>query len=160
MSSRYGTRILVASALLAAAGVAALAQTPPNKGGGNVRAAIEAGDKKFVEGAAKKDASIIATAYTPDAQAFPPHSDVVKGRPALQKLWQSVFDSGIAALELNTIEVESAGDLAYESGTYIMKTKDGKVADRGKYCVVWKRVGGEWLLHRDIWSTNLPEAKK
>ena len=55
---------------------------------------------------------------------------------------------------------ESQGNLAYEVGTYAMKTKDGKVADRGKYCVVWKRVNGRWLLHRDIWSTNLPEAKK
>ena len=61
-------------------------------------------------------------------------------------------------MELNTSEVESAGDLAYEVGTYAMKTKDGKVADRGKYCVVWKRVNGQWFLHRDIWSTSLPAA--
>jgi uncharacterized protein (TIGR02246 family) len=125
-----------------------------------VRAAIEAGNKKFADGAAKKDAALIATAYTTDAQAFPPNSDVVKGRPAIQKLWQSVLDSGIAAFELKTMEVESAGNIAYEVGTYAMKTKDGKVADHGKYCVVWKQVNGQWLLHRDIWTTNLPEAKK
>jgi ketosteroid isomerase-like protein len=40
-----------------------------------------------------------------------------------------------------------------------MKLKDGKVADRGKYVVIWKRVGGEWKLHRDIWTTSLPAAK-
>lgn len=40
-----------------------------------------------------------------------------------------------------------------------MKTKDGTVADRGKYIVVWKRVGGKWLLHRDIWNTSMPAAK-
>ena len=55
---------------------------------------------------------------------------------------------------------EAEGNLAYEVGAYALKTKDGKVADRGKYCVVWKRVNGQWLLHRDIWTTNLPEAKK
>ena len=127
---------------------------------GSVRAAIEAGNKKFVEGAAKGDAALIASAYTADAEAFPPNSEVVRGRPALEKLWKSVLDSGINAFELATTQVESQGNLAYEVGTYVMKTKDGKVADRGKYCVVWKKVGGKWLLHRDIWSTNLPEAKK
>lgn len=132
--------------------------TPPESG--NVRAAIEAGNKKFSEGAAKKDAKMIASAYTADAQAFPPNSDVVKGRAALQAMWQGVLDSGIASMELGTTEVEASGNIAYETGTYVMKTKDGTVADRGKYCVVWKKVGGEWLLHRDIWSTSLPEAKK
>ena len=125
-----------------------------------VRAAIEAGNKKFIDGAAKKDAAMIASAYTDDAQAFPPNSEVVKGKPELQKLWQSVLDSGITAIDLKTTEVESQGTLAYEAGTYTMKTKDGKIADRGKYCVVWKQVGGQWLLHRDIWTTSLPEAKK
>jgi len=85
---------------------------------------------------------------------------LVRGRPALQKLWQSVLDSGIAAFELNTTEVEADGNLAYEVGTYAMKTKDGVVTDRGTYCVVWKRVSGQWLLHRDIWTTSLPEATK
>ena len=127
---------------------------------GAVRAAIEAGNKKFATGAAKGDAALIASAYTADAEAFPPNADVVKGRAAIEKLWKSVLDSGISAMELATTEVESQGPLAYEVGTYVMKTKDGKVADRGKYCVVWKKVNGQWLLHSDIWSTNLPEAKK
>jgi len=161
MSSRHGLRILGVCVLIGSAAVGLQAQGPAKKAGGDsVRAAIEAGNKKFVDGAAKKDAKIIASAYTPDGQAFPPNSDVVKGRPALQKMWQSVLDSGITAIELGTTEVESSGDIAYEAGTYTMKTKDGKVADRGKYCVVWKKVGGEWLLHRDIWTTSLPEAKK
>jgi uncharacterized protein (TIGR02246 family) len=126
----------------------------------SVRAAIEAGNKKFVNGAAKGDASIIGSAYTADGEAFPPNSDVVRGRAAIEKMWKSVLDSGITGIELATTEVESQGPLAYEVGTYVMKLKDGKVADRGKYCVVWKKVNGQWLLHRDIWTTSLPEAKK
>jgi len=155
---RFGL-IVVAAALVAGARPVVAGQ---RSGGANaaVRAAIEASNKKFIDGAAKRDAALIASTYTDDAEAYPPNSDAVKGRAALQKLWQSVLDSGIAAFELSTTEVESAGDLAYEVGTYAMKTKDGKVADRGKYCVVWKRVGGQWLLHRDIWSTSLPEVKK
>lgn len=140
-------------------GVRAAAQRAAT-GTAAVRAAIEAGNKKFSDGAAKKDAALIVTAYTEDAEAFPPNSEVVKGRLALQKLWQSVLDSGVAGIELKTTEVEAEGLLAYEVGTYTMKTKDGTIADRGKYCVVWKKVKNQWLLHRDIWTTSLPEAKK
>jgi ketosteroid isomerase-like protein len=144
----------------ATAGVSGQDKAAGAAGAAGVRAAIEAGNKKFSDGAAKKDAALIAAAYTPDGEAFPPNADIVKGRPALQKMWQSVLDSGITGIELATTEVESSGNIAYESGTYTMKTKDGKVADRGKYCVVWKRVANQWLLHRDIWSTSLPEARK
>jgi ketosteroid isomerase-like protein len=74
-------------------------------------------------------------------------------------MWKSVFDSGIAAASLETADVEADGSLAYETGRYEMKLKDGKVADRGKYVVVWKRTGNEWRIHRDIWNTNMPAGK-
>ena len=128
-------------------------------GDASVRAAIEKGNKKFADGAARGDSALIASAYTPDAIAFPANSEAVKGKPAIQKMWQSVLDSGINGFELTTSEVEPAGNTAYEVGTYVLKKKDGTVADRGKYCVVWKRVNGEWLLHRDIWTTSLPATK-
>ena len=154
----------VASVLVAAVvGVVALGAPPLSAQRGAdsaaARAAIEAANRKFAEGGAKGDAALIASAYSEDAEALPPNEETVRGRPAIQKMWQSVLASGITGFELKTTEVESAGDLAYEVGTYVMKMKDGKVADRGKYCVVWKRVKGQWLLHRDIWSTSLPAAK-
>ncbi len=128
-------------------------------GNSSVRAAIEKANKKFADGAAKGDAALIASAYTPDAIAFPANSEAVKGKPAIQKMWQSILDSGINGFELTTSEVEPSGNIAYEVGSYVLKTKDGTVEDRGKYCVVWKRVNGDWLLHRDIWTTNLPATK-
>ena len=152
--------VAVAVVFLVAGSASRVVAQRAGQGNAGVRAAIEAANKKFVDGAAKHDAALIASAYTEDAEAFPANSDKVTGRPALQKLWQSVLDSGIAAIELNTTEVQADGNLAYEVGTYVMKTKVGTVADRGKYCVVWKRVTGQWLLHRDIWTTSLPEAKK
>jgi ketosteroid isomerase-like protein len=122
----------------------------------SARAAIEAGNKQFAAALARQDAAGVAALYSTNAEAYPPNSNVVRGRADIQKLWKSVMDSGIASADLATTHVESSGDLAYESGTYEMKTKDGKVADHGKYVVVWKRVGGKWMLHRDIWNTNQP----
>jgi uncharacterized protein (TIGR02246 family) len=146
-------RVGVIVGVLLILGGALAAQMPGNAA---VRAAIEKANKKFDEGAAKGDAAFIASVYTADAQALPANSEPVNGRAAIQKMWQSVLESGINGFELRTSEVESAGDIAYEVGSYVLKMKDGGVADRGKYCVVWKRVNGEWLLHRDIWTTSLP----
>lgn len=161
MNGTRRTRLLLAVApafVMAGVGSQALAQ-PKSVEITAVRAAIDAANKKFLDGVAKKDAALIASVYTEDAQAFPANSDVVKGRADIQKLWQSVIDAGFTAFELNTTEVDADGNLAYETGTYAMKTKDGTVGDHGKYCVVWKRVKGDWLLHRDIWTTSMPAAK-
>ena len=123
------------------------------------RSAIDAANKKFIAAFNKKDAAGVASTYSPDANAFPPNAPILKGRAAIQKMWQDVINSGITSISLVTTEVESGGNIAYESGTYEMKTQDGKVADKGKYCVVWKNVNGQWMLHRDIWSTDMPAPK-
>jgi uncharacterized protein (TIGR02246 family) len=118
--------------------------------------AIEANNKKFSEAAKKGDAAAIAAIYATDAEAFPPNGDVAKGRMAIQQMWKATLDSGVSGLDTTTRQVETAGNLAIESGTYVVTMKDGKVADRGKYNVVWKRVGGKWELYRDIWNSSMP----
>jgi uncharacterized protein (TIGR02246 family) len=140
--------VVCASLVLTVSGV--LAQSDA------VRTAIENADKRFGEAAKKGDAAAIAKIYAVDAEAFPPNGDVVKGRMAIQQMWKSVLDSGVAGLDATTRQVETVGSLAIESGTYVITMKDGKVADRGKYNVVWKRVAGQWQLYRDIWNTSMP----
>jgi uncharacterized protein (TIGR02246 family) len=151
VARRSGT-VILGVAMVVGASLTLHAQDP-------ARAAIEASNKKFVSAFAKQDAAGVAAAYSPDANAFPPNAAIIKGRAGIQKMWQDVINSGIASVSLTTTEVESAGNLAFESGAYEMKAKDGKVADRGKYCVVWKKVNGQWMLHRDIWSTDMPAGK-
>jgi ketosteroid isomerase-like protein len=133
--------------MIAAAPAPAAAQEP--------RAAIEEANAAFSALLAKGDAAGLAAMYAADAQAFPPNSDVVTGTAAIQKLWQGVLDAGIKAAKLTTVDVTAAGDLAAETGTYEMSSADGTVADRGKYVVVWKRVGGRWKILRDIWNTSV-----
>jgi uncharacterized protein (TIGR02246 family) len=120
-----------------------------------VRSAIDNANKQFTALSMKADAAGIARLYAADARAFPPGGDVVTGRMAIQQMWKSVFDSGVGKVEVLTQDVEASGDLATESGNYVITAKDGKVADRGKYNVVWKRVGGQWQLYRDIWNTSM-----
>jgi uncharacterized protein (TIGR02246 family) len=147
--SRYV--VFVLSAVLAAT-MAVAAQ-------GDARAAIEAANQQFIAAVAKGDAAALAGMYTTAAIAFPPNGEPAKGRAAIQKLWQGVVASGIKGATLTTSEVETHGDTAHEVGNYEMKVEGGKVVDRGKYVVIWKREQGQWKLHRDIWNTSMPPAK-
>ncbi len=77
---------------------------------------------------------------------------MVSGRPAIAEFWRSFFESGIKDVALETAEVESAGDLAYETGTVQLVAEDGGVTT-ARYLVVWKRTDGEWRMHRDTWNS-------
>jgi ketosteroid isomerase-like protein len=136
-------------ALLLSAGVApAFAE--------DIRAAIESANKQFVAALNRGDAAGIVAMYTPNAQLFPANSDIVSGQQAIEQFWQGAVNAGLRDLTLTTLEAEAQGDIAYEVGTYTLPGEGGKMLDVGKYVVVWKRVGGQWKLHRDIWTTSVP----
>jgi ketosteroid isomerase-like protein len=130
---------------------AALAQGP--------RAAIEAANAKFSADYAKGDAAAVAAHYTATGQAFPPNGEIARGHEAIQKLWKGAMEAGVKGVKLVTLEVEAHGDTAHEVGTYVLVGDAGKTLDNGKYVVIWKRDGGQWKLHRDIWNTSMPAPK-
>ena len=120
------------------------------------RSAIDAGVKKWSDAVAKGDAAALSALYADDAMVFPTNSDIVRGKAAIRKFWQGFIDSGIKNVALNTLEVEVLGDTAIEVGTYASTGADGKAMDKGKYIVVWKRVGNDWKIRRDIFNTSMP----
>jgi uncharacterized protein (TIGR02246 family) len=156
MSSRARTprrsHLLIALGIVLAA-VSAVAQTP------GPRAAIEAANARFSADFAKGDAAAVASHYTVAGQVFPPNGDVVKGREAIAKFWKGAMDAGVTGVKLMVVEAEAHGGTAHEVGTYVLTGEGGKTLDTGKYIVVWKRDGGQWKLHRDIWNTSMPAPK-
>lgn len=126
---------------------------------GDIKAQIDKANAAFVAAFAKGDAAAIAAMYTTDAQAFPPNSDVVRGRAAIQKLWEGAMGMGVKTVKLQATEVESHGTVAHEVGAYALADADGKELDSGKYIVIWKREGNVWKLYRDIWNTSRPAAQ-
>jgi uncharacterized protein (TIGR02246 family) len=127
-------------------------------GTSGVRAAIEQAGARFSEAYARGDAKGVAAFYTEDAIALPPGGEMVKGRPAIQQMWQSTMDSGVKSLRFTVLDVGASGDLAHETGTAVLNIHEqGKepTTASAKYVVVWKRQGDEWKLHRDIWN-DLP----
>src|SRR5207248_8584930 len=96
-----------------------------------VRAAIEAANNQAMEAFRRRDAAGLAHVYAEQGAALPPNAESVHGRQALQQLWQGAFDAGLTACRLETLEVESAGDLAVEEGRYTLYAGDNQVADEG-----------------------------
>jgi len=106
--------------------------------------------KKFVA----KDAKALSECYTTDAKLMPPGADVVTGREGVAAVLGAVM-KGVGSIVLHTDEVVGqTADTATERGHFTMKTATGKVADIGKYIVLWRQVGGQWLLHFDCFNSN------
>jgi ketosteroid isomerase-like protein len=125
----------------------------------NIRGVIEEGNQQWSMAFSTGDSAALAAMYTPNAQLFPMHREIVSGIEAIQQFWQGVMASGVKGATLTTLEVDEQGDTAYEVGKYELRGEGNKVLDHGKYVVVWKRVQGQWRLHRDIWNSNLPAPK-
>lgn len=148
-------RIFLALVILFVAVPLSPGQTKGNRtSGGNIRNAIEAANKRFVEAFGKGDAARIADMYTEGARVLPPNSPMVQGRQRIQELWQNFINTG-AKLTLSTSDVEAQGNVVYEVGTYELIFPDNK-RDAGKYVVVWRRQKGDWRLAVDIWNSNMP----
>jgi uncharacterized protein (TIGR02246 family) len=116
-----------------------------------VREAIVAVNQSFVGAFLGGDAKAVANLYTKDAQVIAPGSPMVSGRAAIADYWKQSMDAGVKELTLETLEVESDGDLACETGNVRIVDGDGN-ASTARYLVVWKRIHDAWFLHRDIWN--------
>jgi uncharacterized protein (TIGR02246 family) len=143
--------LLVMSALVLVVGFtsSSLAQSQSS-----TRVAIEAANKQFMAAVAKKDAAALAALYTDEAIVLPQGSEMMKGKAAIKGLFEGMLASGVGGITLTTLEVETSGDAAYEVGLYELKGPDGAVIDKGKSVVIWKKVKGEWKMHRDIFNSN------
>ena len=118
----------------------------------DTRESIESSNRDFAAAFLRGDAEAVADLYTKDAELLPPGAGVVAGRSAIAAFWKGAIDAGVKDLVLTTVQVESAGDLAYEVGTVRIVANDGQVSE-DRYLVVWKRESGKWQLHRDIWNS-------
>lgn len=112
-------------------------------------------NKQYSHNFSLGDAAGVANLYTENGQFLLPNSDFVTGRAALQLTLQTLMDSGIKSIQLETLEVEDYGDTATEVGKYILEGDGGTMLDNGKYVVIWKKEAGQWKLHRDIINSSV-----
>ena len=122
-----------------------------NASADEVRKAIEVANASLAQALMKGDAKAAAQHYTDDAVVMPPGAQVARGSAAIEAYWAAGIAAGIKDVKLTTVDVESSGDLAYETGDVAVTGNDLKTF-QGHYVVVWKKSGTQWKLHRDIWN--------
>jgi uncharacterized protein (TIGR02246 family) len=102
-----------------------------------------------------------AALFTADGAFMVPHYEPAYGPKAVERLLRQFGEAGYEDLRLETVRVESSGDMAMEIGRYTVAVRQGDgtiVGDRGKYVKVWRRLG-TWLIVADSWSSNLSACR-
>jgi uncharacterized protein (TIGR02246 family) len=114
----------------------------------------------WVAAAASRDAEAVARFYTRDGKFLLPNAPIAEGHAAVAAMWNNLF--GLPNMRLKfgptVVEVAASGDFAYDQGTYTLSFDGpaGRIEDRGKYVVVWKKEDDEWLAAADILNSDLP----
>jgi ketosteroid isomerase-like protein len=102
----------------------------------------------------------VAAMYAADAVFMAPNYDPAHGPKETERIFRRLADAGYEDLRLETLRVESSGDMAMEVGRYsvaLHQSNGTTVAERGKYLKVWRRLG-TWLIVADCWNSNLAIA--
>lgn len=118
--------------------------------------AIGAVNDRVVAAFGRQDAAAVVACYTADGKLMAPFAPSHVGRDAIERAVGQVFAGGVAALTLDTVTLEILEDTAWEEGAFTVADAAGTQLDRGKYIVIWKKVGDDWLMARDIMSSDLP----
>ncbi len=119
------------------------------------KAAIEKLNDQWTAAFNRGDAAAVAAMYATDAYVLPPGGEMVKGRAAIAAFWKNAATQ-VGDARLVTVDLLPLGrGAAREIGTVTLTTKAQPPQQLvGKYAVVWRRIGGKWLLETDIWNMN------
>jgi ketosteroid isomerase-like protein len=118
-------------------------------------AAIRLATREWNAAEAAKDLDKCISFYADEGERFATGSPAIRGAAALRNEWRKYLSSP-GTFQWNTLKVEvsKSGDLAYETGRFLLKTvdKNGQpAATNGKYVCVWKKqIDGKWKVVADI----------
>ena len=124
-----------------------------------LKADIQLRENELAEAASGRDIARIVAMYTEDAQMLPNGAPTFTGRAAIGNFFQA-FPPAVVKIKLTTVDVQGDEQHAVEVGSYEMMAQGpaGQLvtADAGRYLITWKRVNGEWLIHRDMFNHATP----
>jgi ketosteroid isomerase-like protein len=121
-------------------------------------AALQAVDQNWEKAYNAGNADALASLYDERAVLLPPGAPAVNGRAAIKGFFaKDTADSQKAGVAVSLGPKPAggvSGDMGWQSGTYAVKDKTGKVVETGKYLSVSMKKGGKWLYVRDTWNAD------
>ena len=116
---------------------------------------LEAATQAWVKAFNAHDTDALMKLATPDVALIEPSAAVpVNGPQAVRAAWEAASADMQGHVASVTREVSIAGDIAWRTAVVTNKLPNGEVAARGQSLEIWKRVNGEWRLHRQM-SANI-----
>ncbi len=99
--------------------------------------------------------------YAADAAFLQPTGERLTGSAALRTLFQTIMASFNSDLTLHSQNLETSGNLAYDSGDYeesLTNIASGaKITSKGSYIIIYKRQsGGSWQIVQHVWTGTPP----
>lgn len=121
-------------------------------------AALEAVDQAWLKAFNSGDADGIARLYDENAVLLPPGAPAVTGRAAIRDYLKKEMDGAAKGGVSFHLGPKPAGgvsrNMGWQSGSYTVTDKSGKVLEAGKYLSVSMKKGGKWLYIRDTWNAD------
>ena len=119
------------------------------------RAAIDAGNARWIAAFRRADAPAVAALFADDAVQFRRSGAVVRGRDAIRSGFATLFrDNGWAEATITTANVWLVDERAYETGKFsFMFHPAGKppATSTGRYVTIWSRqADGSWSIVVDF----------
>ncbi len=122
---------------------------------GEVEQTIHQMNRAFEAAVARKDLEALTRDYYAQyAQLLATGAPIATGGEEIRRVLQGLLDMGAETVMLETVKVESSGELAYEVGRYTLRFAGG-MADQGKYMVVFRRQEGGWRAVADAFNSNV-----
>ena len=103
----------------------------------------------------KRDTAAATALYTADAIFYAENTNL-ECHDEIEALYGRMADAGVPGLVIDAREVLAIGENSFETGDYTIRDESGTAVDVGRFVVIWQRVDGEWCLHRDVITGNLP----
>jgi ketosteroid isomerase-like protein len=99
--------------------------------------------------------------YAPDAAFLQPTGERITGAAALRTLFQPIMATFNSDLTLHSLNLETSGDLAYDSGefqeTLTTIATGAKITTKGCYIIIFKRqTNGSWQIVQHVWTGAPP----
>ena len=99
--------------------------------------------------------------YTTDAAFLQPTGERITGATALRNLFQTIMATFNSDLTLHSQNLETSGDLAYDSGDFeesLTNIASGaKINSKGSYIIIYRRQpNGSWQIVQHVWTGTPP----
>jgi len=116
--------------------------------------------QQYLDALNEGDAAMLARLSTERSVLLPPNAEMIEGREAIEKYWRSVFAAGLKDISARTVRVDEYGDdAAREIGRVRVNAPAPRDVIEGKYVIIWRKSGENWLLDSLIWNFTHPAAQ-